>query len=105
MKRSASSLLVSALVSALALASSACSKKPSEEECEKVVRHIIELEAAEAGGNAVPADQKADAEQRKKSVFKAVGTKYCMDEMPVEQVRCALEAKNLAELSAKCEKS
>ena len=105
MKRSASSLLASALVSALALTSSACSKKPSEEECEKLVRHIIELEAAGAGGGAVAADQKADAEQRKKSVFKAVGTKYCVDDMPVEQVRCALEAKNLAELSTKCERS
>jgi hypothetical protein len=104
-KRLASSLLASALVAALALTSLACSKKPSEEECEKLVRHIIELEAAEAGGGAVPADQRADAEQRKKSVFKAVGTKYCVDDMPVEQVHCALEAKNLAELSAKCEKS
>ena len=105
MKRTASSLLASALFAALALASSACGKKPSEEECDKLVHHIIDLEAAQAGGGAVPANQKADAEQRKTSVFKAVGTKYCRDEMPVEQVRCALEATNLAELSAKCEKS
>lgn len=105
MKRSVSSVLASALFAALALTSSACSEKPSEEECEKLVRHIIELEAAEAGGGAVPADQKADAEQRKKGVFKAVGTKYCRDDMPVAQVKCALEARNLAELSAKCEKS
>jgi len=92
-----------ALAAAMSLA--ACGGKPSESECEKLVRHVIELEAAEAGGGAAPAAQRPELEQRKKSVFQAVGTGYCRDEMSVEQVTCGLEAKNLAELSTKCEQS
>ena len=88
-----------------ALALSGCGGKPSAGDCDKVVRHIIDLEAAEGGGGAVPADQKAELEQRKKSVFQSIGTTYCRDEMSVAQVKCALEARNLTELSQKCERS
>jgi hypothetical protein len=82
-----------------------CGSTPSASDCDKLVRHIIDLEAAEGGAGAVPADQKAELEQRKKSVFQSVGTAYCRDEMSVGQVECALEAKSLTELSTKCEKS
>lgn len=96
---------LSALALAAALLIAGCRSKPSAGDCDNLVRHIIDLEAAEAGGAAVPADQKAELEQRKKSVFQAVGTTYCRDEMSVAQVKCALDAKNLTELSEKCEKS
>ena len=106
MKRPPALSLVAAVVcAALSIASSACGSKPSAGDCDKMVRHIVDLEAAEAGAGAVAADQKADLEQRKKSVFQSVGTTYCRDEMPVDQVRCALDAKTLADLSDKCDKS
>jgi hypothetical protein len=91
-----------ALVAALA---AGCGNKPSGSDCDKVVRHIIDLEAAEAGGAAVPADQKAELEQRKKSVFQSVGTDYCKNEMSMDQVKCALDSKSLTELSEKCDES
>jgi hypothetical protein len=94
---------VSAAVAALFLAG--CGSKPSASDCDKVVRHIIDLEAAEAGAGALPASQKAELEQRKKSVFQTVGTTYCRDEMSVDQVRCALGSRNLTELSEKCDKT
>ena len=92
-----------ALLAAFALAG--CGGGPSDSECEKVLKHVIELEAAEAGGGAVPADQRADLEQRKKSVFQAIGISYCRDEMTAAQVECALAARTLSELSAKCRQS
>lgn len=92
---------IASLVAAAAL--SACGGKPSASDCEKLVKHIIDLEAAEAGGGAVAPEQRADLEQRKKSVFQAVGTTYCRDEMSSSQVACGLEARTLAELSTKCE--
>jgi len=103
---SAASLASAALLAALSLAGApACGNKPSASDCDKVVRHLVDLEAAEAGGGSVPANQKAELEQRKRAVFQAVGTTYCTDEMSADQVKCALEAKTLAELSEKCDKS
>lgn len=80
-----------------------CGGKPSASDCDKLVRHIIDLEAAEGGASGVPAAQRADLEQRKKSVFQAVGTSYCRDEMSASQVECGLAAKSLTELSTACE--
>lgn len=107
-KHSALSTACAALVAALSLAGApACGNKPSEGDCDKVVRHIIDLEATESGAAAAAASQKAEVEQRKKAVFNSLGTArtYCRDEMSMDQVRCALGAKTMAELSSKCEKS
>jgi len=87
------------------LLAAGCAGKPSAADCDKVVRHIIDLEAAEAGGGAVPPEQRAELEQRKKSVFQSVGTTYCRDDMSVDQVKCALGAKTMTELSQKCDRS
>jgi hypothetical protein len=87
------------------LASTACGGGPSTADCEKVVRHIVDLEAAEAGAAATQPAQKAELEQRKKAVFQSVGTRYCLDEMPVAQVECALKARTLAELATTCDKT
>jgi hypothetical protein len=100
--RFASTAVCAALLAALG---SGCGGGPSDSECEKVVRHVIELEAAEAGGGAVPADQKPELEQRKKAVFQAIGITYCRDEMTSAQAECALSARTLSELSAKCRQS
>jgi hypothetical protein len=102
-RRSIASIVSIAVAAALSLGAFACGGKPSAADCDKLVKHIIDLEAAEAGGGAVPAEQRADLEQRKKSVFQAVGTTYCRDEMSASQVSCGLEAKTLGELSTKCE--
>ena len=89
----------------LALSASACSEKPSKSDCEKLVRHLVDLEAAESGGGAVPADKKADAEAQKKKVYDVVGLGYCMDKLSVEQVECGLKARTLEDISRTCDAS
>ena len=89
----------------LALSASACSEKPSKGDCEKLVRHLIDLEAAETGASAVPADKKTDADAQKKKVYDAVGLGYCMEKLSVEQVNCGLKAKTLEDISRTCDAS
>jgi hypothetical protein len=87
---------------ALALTGVACGNKPSRGDCEKLVRHLVDLESGESGASAVPADKKAEVEQQKKKVFDAVGLDYCLKDLSVEQVNCGLKAKTLEEISTTC---
>ena len=89
----------------LALAATACSSKPSKGDCEKLVRHLVDLEAAESGGAAVPADKKPDADAQKKKVYDAVGLDYCMNDLSVDQVQCGLKARSLEDLARTCDAS
>jgi hypothetical protein len=98
-------VLRATLISALLLASAACGNKPSKGQCEKLVEHMVELEAAAAGGGAMPADQKADLEQQKKKVRESVGLDFCLNDMSVDQVECGLKARSLEELDKTCEQS
>ena len=46
-----------------------CGDKPGKEDCERSVRHVIDLEANEAGAGGLSPAQKAELEQRKKQVI------------------------------------
>lgn len=89
----------------LALLTTACGNKPSKSECEKLVRHLVDLESGESGAAAVPADKKTDADAQKKKVYDAVGLDYCMKDLSVEQVNCGLKAKTLEDISKTCDAS
>lgn len=98
-------LRASLLSALLLLAGAACGNAPSKGECEKLLEHLVELEAAAAGGGAMPADQKAELEQQKKKVQGEVGLDFCLKEMSVDQVECGLKARSLDELDKTCNKS
>jgi hypothetical protein len=98
-------LAAAAALSLLALSASACGNKPSKGDCEKLVHHLIELEASESGGAAVPSDKKADADAQKKKVYDAVGLDYCLKDLSVDQVQCGLKAKSLEDISKTCDAS
>ena len=89
----------------LGLSASACGNKPSKADCEKLVKHLIELESSESGGAAVPTDKKGDLEAQKKKVFDAVGLDYCMKDLSVDQINCGLKAKSLEDIAKTCDAS
>lgn len=93
-------MLRTSLLSLLLLA--ACGKTPSKGDCEKLLEHLVELEAAAAGGGAMPADQKGELEQQKKKVRESVGLDFCRKDMSVDQVECGLKARSLDELDKTC---
>lgn len=96
-------MLRASLFSLLLLA--ACGKSPSKGDCEKLLEHLVELEAAAAGGGAMPADQKGELDQQKKKVRDSIGLDFCSKEMSVDQVECGLKARSLDELDKTCNKS
>ena len=96
-------MLRASLLSLLLLA--ACGKSPSKGDCEKLIEHLVELEAAAAGGGAMPADQKGELDQQKKKVQSSVGLDFCLKDMSVDQVECGLKARSLEELDKSCNKS
>lgn len=97
--------LAAAAALLLALTASACSSKPSKSDCEKLVHHLIDLEAAASGSAAVPADKKGEADAQKKKVYDAVGLDYCMKDLSVEQVQCGLKARTLEDIEKTCDAS
>jgi len=85
-------LPISVLAALLALAT-ACSDKPSNAECKKLLEHTIELEFRESGS--VPADldkQIATIAATANSEF----MEQCLGELPRTRVLCGIEAKNKA---------
>jgi hypothetical protein len=94
------------LVTALLAIASGCGNAPSKGECEKLLEHLVELEAA-AGGAAAAADPKApkgELEQQKKKVRESVGLDFCLKDLSKDQLECGLKARSLEELKT-CEKS
>jgi tetratricopeptide (TPR) repeat protein len=98
-----------------ALATAACSDGPSKADCEKLLEHLINLEAG-SGGAAGGADKatkeqldalKAELDKQKLAIKEyAVGQKFlqtCTQKTPRKVVACGLEAKNADELAA-CDK-
>lgn len=101
-----SHLLAGLLAAACAALAVGCSNAPSSDQCEKVVRHVIDLEAESAGGSTTGGD-KAILDKQKTKVWDAVSKgamSFCQDQMSVEQVKCGLKARSLAELSKTCDK-
>lgn len=99
--------MLRAVLLALFLAvAAACGNAPSKGDCEKLLEHLVELEAA-AGGAAVadPKAAKGELDQQKKKVRESVGLDFCLKELSKDQLECGLKAKSLDELDKTCEKS
>ncbi len=101
-------LRASLFVSALLAVSAGCGNAPSKGNCEKLLEHLVELEAAASGGGAMPADQKgakSELEEQKKKVRDSVGLDFCLKELSKDQLECGLKARSLEELGKTCDKS
>ena len=98
-------LLRASLLAFLLAGAAGCGKTPSKGECEKLLDHLVELEAAAAGGGAMPADQKGALDQQKKKVRESVGLDFCRKDLSVDQLECGLKARTLEELDKSCDQS
>ncbi len=82
-----------------------CGNAPSQNQCEKLLDHVLELEAQAAGANTP--EMKADLDKQKKAVADFMRKEFletCLEKLPRSQVNCGLEAKTKDEL-AKCDKT
>jgi hypothetical protein len=89
----------------LALVLAACGSAPSEQDCARLLDHVIELEMAAGGAAATTPEARAELEAQKKKVGVVVGKDFmrtCTDELPRSQVSCGLAATSLEDL-ARCD--
>jgi tetratricopeptide (TPR) repeat protein len=96
------------LVAGTALALAACSKTPSKAQCEELLTHLIDLEAAAGGaGGKVPDELKAEVEKQKKAIREyAINQKFmdtCTHKTPKKVVECGIAAKTYEDVAA-CDK-
>jgi hypothetical protein len=110
MRSSLRRFAASALGLALALvlgAAAGCGNAPSKDQCNRLLEHLIDLEAQKGGGKAVTDEMKADLAKQKKQIVDYVHDKYmeeCRDKVVKAGVECALTAKDDAAL-AKCDEA
>jgi hypothetical protein len=98
-------VLRASLLALLFAISAGCGNAPSKGECEKLVDHLVELEAAAGGAGAMPAEQKGELDQQKKKVRDSVGLDFCLKDLSKDQLECGLKARTLDELDKTCNKS
>jgi hypothetical protein len=89
---------------AIALGVLGCGDKPSDEDCEKLLSHVVDLySSVPAGGRLTPQAEK-DLESQKKAVQDELSKSFadqCKDK-PAAVVKCQLKARTIEELG-KCE--
>lgn len=92
------------LVSSL---SAACSDEPSEDQCRRLLEHMVSLEAEAGGSGEVTSEMEEALEAQKKEAkvdLEEDFMKYCLEQLPLAQVKCALEARDLEAVS-QCDES
>ena len=102
MRRFVTSLLLGSLLLAPV---AACAGGPSQENCDQLLDHLIELELQKGGAKTVTDNMKADLAKQKKQLAEYVREKYmasCLKKTATALVDCGLAAKNEDEL-AKCD--
>lgn len=77
-----------------ALLVSACASAPSDDQCEKLRDHLVELQIKETGGTALTAAQQAQLET---FTTRARYQATCTERLTRELVECALAATSLDE--------
>ena len=85
----------------------ACGNAPSQDQCESLMGHLIDLELAKGGGKNVTPEMKADLEKQKKSVADYTRDKFmeaCTKKTAKSVVECGSRAQNEKELTA-CDES
>ena len=76
----------------------ACSKGPSEDQCKKLLTHIVDLEFKKAGAAASSDAMKAEIAKQKTAVTEAKSKEFldqCTQKMSKGRVECALKANEL----------
>ncbi len=76
----------------------ACSKGPSEDQCKKLLSHIVDLEFKKAGAAASSDAMKAEIAKQKTAVTEAKSKEFldqCVNKMSKVRVECALKANEL----------
>jgi hypothetical protein len=90
------------------LATGACSKGPSEDQCKQLLEHLIDLEFKKGGAATAPNEaMKAELAKQKAAVLEAKSSEFmatCVDKMHRERVECALAAGDLAAVQ-KCDEA
>src|SRR5262245_17941956 len=80
------------------LFAAACKKGPSEDDCKKLLDHLVDLEFKKAGAAATSDAMKAEIAKQKTAVTEAKSAEFmktCKDKMAKERVACALAATEL----------
>ena len=92
-----------AAVLAIAVSAAACSNAPSQDQCEALMGHLIDLELARGGGKNVTPEMKADLDKQKKAIADYTRDKFmeaCMKKTAKKVVDCGAGAKDEKELAA-----
>lgn len=103
-RRFSSAVIVVIACSGL-LGSSGCGDKPSEEQCAKLVDHMIELEIQAAGTTKLPDDMRADIDKQRRELqeyLRKQSIEKCLESLPTSVVECGLAAKDRDQRAA-CE--
>jgi hypothetical protein len=93
------------LLGCVLAAAPACSDAPSKADCEKLLDHLIELQARAGGGSGEMSAEAKDAldKQKKQVIEFAAGQKFietCTQKTPKKVVECGLGAKDLDAVAA-----
>lgn len=75
-----------------------CSKGPSEDQCKKLLTHLVDLEFKKAGAAASSDAMKAEIAKQKTAVTEAKSKEFvdtCVKKMAKSRVECALKANEL----------
>ena len=87
------------------LALGACGKGPSDDQCKKLLDHLVDLEFKKAGAAASADSQKADLAKQKQAIVDNKSKDFvaaCVDKTARSRVECALQATDL-DAVAKCD--
>ena len=90
-----------------AVLAAGCGKGPSEDQCEQLLDHLVDLEFKKAGASAAAEAQKTDLAKQKATVIAAKWSEFsaaCEDKTAKERVECALAANDL-DAVAKCDET
>lgn len=80
------------------LFAAACGKGPSDDDCKKLLDHLVDLEFKKAGAAATSDAMKAEIAKQKTAVTEAKSTEFietCKKKMSKSRVKCALAANEL----------
>lgn len=92
---------------AAVLVGAGCNKAPSEEQCTRLLDHLIDLELKKGGATPGAEQTKEDIAKQKQAVSAAKSAEFvatCVDKTSRTRVECALAATDL-DAVAKCDEA
>lgn len=93
------------LFAAVMVTAAGCKDAPSEDQCKKLLDHLVDLEFKKAGAGTGSEEAKAQLAKQKEAVSTAKSAEFigvCVDKMAKGRVECALAANDL-DAVAKCD--